>query len=61
MRANGLRAVRTEAWKAATVQDPQAKTSHIGNLMLDENGGKDFPVEPPRHPAGRGHHLSANW
>ncbi len=34
MREQGLRAVRTRAWKQTTVQDPQAKTAHIRNHML---------------------------
>ncbi|PCC25778.1 hypothetical protein CIK75_04645 [Glutamicibacter sp. BW78] len=47
MRANGLRAVRTKAWKATTVQDPQAKTAHIENHMLDEDGRRDFTSDAP--------------
>ena len=41
-REQGLRAVRTRAWKKATEQDPQAKTAHIENHMLDKNGKRDF-------------------
>ena len=47
MRANGLRAVRTQAWKATTVQDPQAKTAHIENHMLDAQGKRDFTSTAP--------------
>ncbi|GAB3551978.1 hypothetical protein GCM10027404_21900 [Arthrobacter tumbae] len=42
MREHGLRAVRTRAWKKTTEQDPQAKTAHIENHMLDEDGKRDF-------------------
>lgn len=47
MRANGLRAVRTRAWKTTTVQDPQAKTAHIENHMLDADGKRDFTSTVP--------------
>ncbi len=47
MREEGLRAVRTRAWKKTTVQDPQAKTAHIRNHMLDENGKRSFTSEVP--------------
>ena len=47
MREQGLRAVRTRAWKKTTEQDPQAKTAHIENHMLDENGKRDFSSEMP--------------
>lgn len=47
MREQGLRAVRTKAWKKTTVQDPQAKTAHIENHMLDEDGARDFSAEVP--------------
>ncbi|MBP2215108.1 transposase InsO family protein [Arthrobacter sp. CAN_C5] len=47
MRANGLRAVRTKAWKATTVQDLQAKTAHIENHMLDAHGKRDFVSKVP--------------
>lgn len=47
MRANGLRAVRTQAWKTTTVQDPQAKTAHIENHMLDSEGKRDFTSSVP--------------
>ena len=47
MREQGLRAIRTRAWKKTTEQDPQAKTAHIENHMLDENGKRDFSSEVP--------------
>ncbi|MBG6219104.1 transposase InsO family protein [Arthrobacter sp. CAN_A6] len=47
MRQHGLRAVRTSAWKKTTVQDPQARTAHIRNHMLDEDGTRDFTSETP--------------
>ncbi|GAC1453580.1 MAG: hypothetical protein PVSMB10_11210 [Pseudarthrobacter sp.] len=47
MREQGLRAVRTRAWKKTAEQDPQAKTAHIENHMLDENGKRDFSSEVP--------------
>ena len=47
MRENGLRAVRTQAWKKTTVQDPQAKTAHIKNHMLDAQGKRDFSSVVP--------------
>ncbi len=47
MREQGLRAVRTRAWKQTTVQDPQAKTAHIRNHMLDQDGKRDFTSQCP--------------
>ncbi|WP_456505924.1 IS3 family transposase [Arthrobacter sp. UYCu723] len=47
MREHGLRAARTRAWKKTTEQDPQAKTAHIRNHMLDENGQRDFTSTVP--------------
>lgn len=47
MRKHGLRAIRTRAWKATTVQDPQAKTAHIENHMLDAQGKRDFTSTVP--------------
>ena len=47
MRGQGLRAVRTRAWKQTTVQDPQAKTAHIRNHMLDQDGKRDFTSTVP--------------
>jgi len=60
MRGQGLRAVRTRAWKQTTVQDPQAKTAHIRNHMLDQDGKRDFTFHGARDPALRGHHISAD-
>ena len=47
MREHGLRAVRTQAWKKTTLQDPQAKTAHIENHMLDDEGKRDFTSAVP--------------
>ncbi len=47
MAEQGLRAARTRAWKKTTEQDPQAKTAHINNHMLDDNGKRDFTSEVP--------------
>lgn len=47
MRQQGLRAIRTAAWKKTTVQDPQARTAHISNHMLDEDGARDFTSDVP--------------
>ena len=47
MREQGLRALRTRAWKKTTEQDPQAKTAHIKNHMLDEQGKRDFTSNWP--------------
>ena len=47
MRQNGLRAIRTQAWKRTTLQDPQAKTAHIENHMLDDQGKRDFTSAVP--------------
>jgi transposase InsO family protein len=47
MRGQGLRAVRTRAWKQTTVQDPQAKTAHVRNHMLDQDGKRDFASTMP--------------
>lgn len=47
MRAHDLRAIRTTAWKQTTVQDPQARTEHIVNHMVDHHGNRDFSSEEP--------------
>ncbi|MGM7777282.1 IS3 family transposase [Arthrobacter sp. KNU-44] len=47
MREHGLRAIRTQAWKKTTLQDPQAKTAHIQNHMLDDQGRRDFTSAVP--------------
>jgi putative transposase len=47
MRENGLRAIRTQAWKRTTLQDPQAKTAHSENHMLDDQGKRNFTSTVP--------------
>ncbi|WP_157691315.1 IS3 family transposase [Brevibacterium sandarakinum] len=47
MRETRLRAVRVRAWKTTTVQDPQARTAHIVNHMLDADGNRDFSASVP--------------
>ncbi|MET3811477.1 transposase InsO family protein [Arthrobacter sp. UYEF3] len=47
MREHGLKAARTRAWKKTTEQDPPAKTAHIRNHMLDEDGKRDFTSTVP--------------
>ena len=47
MRAHDLRAIRTAAWKQTTVQDPQARTEHIVNHMMDDHGNRDFSSDHP--------------
>lgn len=47
MRETRLRAVRVRAWKTTTVQDPQARTAHIVNHMLDADGNRDFSASAP--------------
>ena len=47
MRELGLRAVRMKAWKKTTDQDPDARTAHIRNHMLDEHGVRDFSSAVP--------------
>ncbi|WP_235605023.1 IS3 family transposase, partial [Enteractinococcus helveticum] len=47
MRVHDLRAIRTMAWKQTTVQDPQARTEHIDNHMIDDHGDRDFSSETP--------------
>ncbi|WP_183164380.1 IS3 family transposase [Arthrobacter oryzae] len=42
MTDRGLRAVRMRAWKKTTTVDPDARTEHIKNHMLDKNGKRDF-------------------
>jgi putative transposase len=46
-RKQGLRAVRTRAWKQTTVQNPQAKTAPIRNHMPDQDGKRDFTSTAP--------------
>ena len=38
----GLRAVRMRAWKKTTTVDPDARTEHIRNHMLDRDGKREF-------------------
>ena len=38
----GLRAVRMRAWKKTTTVDPDARTEHIRNHMLDGDGKREF-------------------
>ncbi|MEO7018063.1 MAG: IS3 family transposase [Leifsonia sp.] len=47
MREHGLQAVRMRAWKKTTTADPDARTEHIKNHMLDEHGNRDFTSEIP--------------
>lgn len=47
MRAHDLRAIRTMAWKQTTIQDPQARTEHIDNHMIDDQGNRDFSSGQP--------------
>lgn len=47
MHAHGLRAIRTKAWKRTTIQDPQARTEHIENHMVDDHGDRDFSSDTP--------------
>lgn len=47
MRANCLRAVRMRAWKKTTATDPNARTEHIANHMLDADGKRDFTSQVP--------------
>ncbi len=45
--ARGLRAVRMRSWKTTTSVDPNARTEHIKNHMLDHNGKRDFTCAVP--------------
>jgi transposase InsO family protein len=47
MAAHELRAIRTAAWKQTTVQDPQARTEHLVNHMVDDQGNRDFTSAEP--------------
>ena len=47
MRELGLRAVRMRAWKKTTQSDPDARTAHIVNHMLDADGRRDFSSTAP--------------
>lgn len=62
MRAHGLRAIRTMAWKQTTAQDPQARTEHISNHMVDDQGNRDFSsAEPGTRLVGDITYLKSAW
>ncbi|TFD35021.1 hypothetical protein E3T37_16135, partial [Cryobacterium sp. TMT2-10] len=44
---HGLRAVRMRAWKNTTTVAPDARTEHIQNHMLDQEGTRDFTSTVP--------------
>ena len=43
----GLRALRMRAWKKTTIVDPEVRTEHIKNHMLDQEGKRDFSSAAP--------------
>jgi len=45
--SRSLRAVRMRAWKKTTSVDPDARTEHIQNHMLDKDGTRDFTSTTP--------------
>lgn len=47
MAAHDLRAIRTMAWRQTTVQDLQARTEHIANHLVDDQGNRDFSSAEP--------------
>lgn len=47
MNEYGLRSRRMRAWKKTTVNDPEARTEHIQNHMLDKHGKRDFTSSVP--------------
>jgi transposase InsO family protein len=47
LRGRGLSAVRTRAWKQTTTVDPDTRTEHIKNHMVDRNVRRDFTSETP--------------
>ena len=47
MRSEQLRAIRTQAWRRTTEADPGARTAHIDNHMLDDDGNRDFTSSVP--------------
>lgn len=47
LNGHGLRAVRMRAWKKTTTVDPDARTGHIKNHMLDREGVRDFTSAVP--------------
>lgn len=48
MKTLGIQGKRVTAFKATTVRDPQARTSHIKNHMVDKLGRRDFRSCRPR-------------
>ena len=47
MRELGIQAIRVRAWKQTTTRDPGARTAHIKNHMVDDNGHLDFSSVVP--------------
>lgn len=47
MRELNLRAVRMKVWKKTMTQDPDARTAHFCNHMLNEDGVRDFSSATP--------------
>lgn len=47
MNEYGLKSRRMRAWKKTAVNDPEARTEHIRNHMLDEHGKRDFTAVVP--------------
>lgn len=43
----GIKAIRIRAWKQTTFTDPQARTAHIKNHMIDDEGKVDFSSPAP--------------
>lgn len=43
----GIKAIRVRAWKKTTKSDPEARTSHIKNHMIDSEGNIDFSSPIP--------------
>lgn len=43
----GITAIRTRAWKQTTNPDPDARTEHIQNHMIDQEGKADFSSPAP--------------
>ena len=47
MKELGIQAKRMSAFKTTTVRDPQARTAHIKNHMVDKLGQRDFRSSSP--------------
>lgn len=47
MKELGMRAKRMTAFKTTTAQDPDARTAHIKNHMVDKGGRRDFRSHAP--------------